>query len=197
MTKPQEEHSDDKEVNMGIVITPMLDMAFQLLAFFVFTYHPSALEGHINGKLLPPEKIAIKGEKAPTKQVKAEQITDVEPDTREAVTVYIRAVAPNQVEGEGKKKRVDGQPSQILIRTPQIVQPETVADSNDELDVGLNKLLKRLRDIRSSPSGADMIVRLQPDGNLRHEYVVRVWNVCKMARFQSIGFVPPASAAAK
>src|SRR5205823_44660 len=29
-------------------ITPMLDMAFQLLTFFIFTYHPSALEGHMD-----------------------------------------------------------------------------------------------------------------------------------------------------
>src|SRR6059058_3962046 len=28
-------------------ITPMLDMAFQLFAFFVVTYHPSQLEGQM------------------------------------------------------------------------------------------------------------------------------------------------------
>ena len=29
-------------------ITPMLDMAFQLLTFFIMTYRPSALEGHMD-----------------------------------------------------------------------------------------------------------------------------------------------------
>ena len=48
------------EVDLGIIITPMLDMAFQLLAFFVMTYHQSALEGHIDGNLLPPAKVAVK-----------------------------------------------------------------------------------------------------------------------------------------
>src|SRR5262249_12270483 len=33
------------DLELGIVITPMLDMAFQLLAFFVMTFNPSALEG--------------------------------------------------------------------------------------------------------------------------------------------------------
>ena len=28
-------------------ITPMLDMAFQLLMFFILTYRPSMLEGHL------------------------------------------------------------------------------------------------------------------------------------------------------
>ncbi|MGE3806298.1 MAG: ExbD/TolR family protein [Gemmataceae bacterium] len=29
-------------------ITPMLDMAFQLLIFFIFAYQPSSLEGHVD-----------------------------------------------------------------------------------------------------------------------------------------------------
>src|ERR1700730_12908171 len=43
-------------IEVEIPITPMLDMAFQLLVFFIFTYHPSAMEMHIDGKLLPPAK---------------------------------------------------------------------------------------------------------------------------------------------
>jgi biopolymer transport protein ExbD len=38
-------------------ITPMLDMAFQLLVFFIFTYHPSALEGQMEMSL-PGEQVA-------------------------------------------------------------------------------------------------------------------------------------------
>jgi biopolymer transport protein ExbD len=37
---PSEEFS-----TTSIFITPMLDMAFQLMTFFIMTYHPSALEG--------------------------------------------------------------------------------------------------------------------------------------------------------
>jgi len=37
-------------------VTPMLDMAFQLLAFFVMTYHPSDLEGQMDLSL-PSENI--------------------------------------------------------------------------------------------------------------------------------------------
>ena len=47
-------------VQLGLIITPMLDMSFQILAFFIMTYHPSALEGHIPGSLVPPEDFAKK-----------------------------------------------------------------------------------------------------------------------------------------
>src|SRR4051812_15284330 len=40
-------------------ITPMLDMAFQLLAFFIMTYNPSDLEGQLDlalpSKMVRPE----------------------------------------------------------------------------------------------------------------------------------------------
>lgn len=37
-----------------IQVTPMLDMAFQLLAFFIFTYQPTPVEGLFAMNLLPP-----------------------------------------------------------------------------------------------------------------------------------------------
>lgn len=38
-----------------VPITPMLDMAFQLLTFFVLTYHPAPIEGQFSMSLLPPQ----------------------------------------------------------------------------------------------------------------------------------------------
>ena len=37
-----------------IQVTPMLDMAFQLLAFFILTYQPAPVEGLFAMNLLPP-----------------------------------------------------------------------------------------------------------------------------------------------
>lgn len=34
-------------------VTPMLDMAFQLLTFFILTYHPAPVEGQFSMNLLP------------------------------------------------------------------------------------------------------------------------------------------------
>jgi biopolymer transport protein ExbD len=217
-TKEVHESTEDKEVNLGIVITPMLDMAFQILAFFVITYHPSALEGHINGKLLPPEKIAVKSQGAPQKKAEAEKITDSEPDTKEALTIYVRAVGFSP-EGQGVLERREGEPSGFLIKTMQMRDPERVVDLSDLSDPdlskpfrnlpegvtpkqelirrGLKKLQDRLKKIRESASGESMVVRLHLDPNLKNAYVVGVWNVSRSAGFQNIGFVAPNTAGSK
>jgi biopolymer transport protein ExbD len=42
-----------KEESIEIPITPMLDMAFQLLTFFILTYHPMPTEGQFVMNLMP------------------------------------------------------------------------------------------------------------------------------------------------
>src|SRR5207245_2732815 len=42
----------DAHPEVELPITPMLDMAFQLLVFFIITYHPPVGEGEFNGKLM-------------------------------------------------------------------------------------------------------------------------------------------------
>src|SRR5690242_7601534 len=42
-----------KQEEVEIQITPMLDMAFQLLTFFIMTYHPAPAEGQFSMNLLP------------------------------------------------------------------------------------------------------------------------------------------------
>src|SRR5689334_5141435 len=45
-----------------VAVTPMLDMTFQLLFFFILNYHPSALEGQMS-MALPNDKQEAKAEK--------------------------------------------------------------------------------------------------------------------------------------
>lgn len=44
-----------KTEDIEIPITPMLDMAFQLLTFFILTYHPAPSEGQFSMNLLPAQ----------------------------------------------------------------------------------------------------------------------------------------------
>src|SRR5260370_35183942 len=78
-------------VNLGLIITPMLDMSFQILSFFIMTYNPSALEGHIPGSLAPPLDVAKSA-----KENKVEDVISVHPDAilthgQDAITVRVNA----------------------------------------------------------------------------------------------------------
>ena len=42
-------------MEVQVPITPMLDMAFQLLTFFILTYRPAPTEGQFSMNLLPPQ----------------------------------------------------------------------------------------------------------------------------------------------
>jgi biopolymer transport protein ExbD len=44
-----------KTEDVEVPITPMLDMAFQLLTFFILTYHPAPTEGQFSMNLLPAQ----------------------------------------------------------------------------------------------------------------------------------------------
>ena len=45
-----------RAMEIEIPITPMLDMAFQLLTFFILTYRPAPVEGQFSMNLLPAQK---------------------------------------------------------------------------------------------------------------------------------------------
>jgi biopolymer transport protein ExbD len=54
-----------KSLEVEIPITPMLDMAFQLLTFFILTYRPAPTEGQFSMNLLPAQSaVEIKKEQA-------------------------------------------------------------------------------------------------------------------------------------
>jgi biopolymer transport protein ExbD len=45
-----------RSIEVEVPITPMLDMAFQLLTFFILTYKPAPSEGQFSMNLLPAQK---------------------------------------------------------------------------------------------------------------------------------------------
>jgi biopolymer transport protein ExbD len=76
-----------------IPITPMLDMAFQLLTFFVLTYRPAPSEGQIIMNLLPAQPAtAIKAE-APS-----EKPSDALPASLRTLPTILKAGAGGRLE---------------------------------------------------------------------------------------------------
>jgi biopolymer transport protein ExbD len=174
-------------VNLSIIITPMLDMAFQLLAFFVMTYHPHALEGHIDGKLLPPSKAQTAGDKA-----KAPDEAPINPeDEKEGKDNFI-VVVKSVPKGKKEGSRLEGEPTRILLKRPEnLSSPDTIADTDTDFKVGLRKLKEELERIHNSPSTAKAGVNIEADPDLHQQYVVAVYDTAKAAGIASIGFVAP------
>lgn len=76
-----------------IQVTPMLDMAFQLLTFFIMTYNPSPIEGQFGLDLLPekPQTQAAAASSSPTSN-------ELPPDLRTLPTM-LRADAAGRLAG--------------------------------------------------------------------------------------------------
>ena len=51
MAKRRHNLIEDPPVDVDLPITPMLDLAFQVLLFFILTYQPSSLEGQVEMSL--------------------------------------------------------------------------------------------------------------------------------------------------
>jgi len=154
----------------NLPITPMLDMAFQLLAFFVMTYHPSDLEGQMDLSL-PSENI--------TAMKKPEDLDpSAKPDPNKALelpanlTVIVRTQMDNVNNGRISALTLqdDAGPHQI-----------------DNLEKLASELQERSKTVENKEN-----IKIQADGRLKWEAVVQVMDVCQQAGFKNISFVQPA-----
>lgn len=150
-------------------ITPMLDMAFQLLTFFIFTYHPSGMEGQMELNL-PSESATQAHEKkdesnkaTPDKNVNLELPTDllvVIETAKDAANIGI--LSNIRVEERSGKTPIDSLPA-------------------------LQQHLEKVRDTVENKTA----VKLQADDRLKWQEVVKVMDVCRKAGFNNISFAPP------
>jgi biopolymer transport protein ExbD len=181
---------DETGVNLGIIITPMLDMAFQLMAFFIMTYNPSALEAHIDGTLLPPTKVATKGPDTTPMEMDIPPI-DTEPQLLDVLMVTVKAVPKGQTEGS----RLEGEPSKIFLKRPESPTADVVGEVvdgpvDDKKLTHLHRLEAELKKIvKESGPGAN--IKIEGDGKLKHRFTVQVYDVCKQAGFKNVAFVAP------
>ncbi|HXG13110.1 MAG TPA: biopolymer transporter ExbD [Gemmataceae bacterium] len=164
------------EVNLGAVITPMLDTCFQLLFFFIIMYRPHVLEGQMIMSL--PDKSELQGPEA----VVSNPAADIEPKMEAELTVVVKT----QHDGIN-----DGVISQIAIleRGLETQIPHTRTGEPD-----LKALYHHLKKTREGLSNQDDI-KVQGDGRLKWEGMMRVVDICLQAGFKNPGFQAPPDAA--
>ena len=157
--------ADNQEVELPI--TPMLDMAFQLLTFFIFTYNPSQLEGHMDMSL------PASGE------ARAQNKEDVAPDA-----MADKAIAePSEITIYARTHH-DG------INNGALNFPVDVENFTGKKPVNsLAELTAYLKEINKT--GANNAVKLKAESGLKWDGIVSVMDACNKAEFRSVGFSPP------
>jgi hypothetical protein len=146
-------------VNLGLIITPMLDMSFQILSFFIMTYHPSTLEANVDGRLVPANAAVRPGAS-----------DDLIPDPTSSPDIDLPAalvVAKAVPQGDIERQRTDGQPSQISIKNPEDAQPILIADSDEPLADSFQKLRTRLKVSLAGMAKGNL--RLDCGGDMKHQ----------------------------
>jgi len=140
---------DDVTLN----ITAMLDMAFQLLAFFILTFKPNPVEGQINLNLPPPRPIA-----AP--DAKPDEGNDEGDAPAAAKTLTITIVsAPN------------GQVASITVGLAKLF--------DGRLDAGrLRQLDRRLKDVFAIEGAPFNQVLLRVGKTLDYGELMKIIDVC-------------------
>lgn len=161
---------DDAGLGVVLPITPMLDMMFQLFAFFLITFNPQEglQEGYMDFNL------PAAGE------YKRQEDNDVEPTTSDT---EIKIETELTVIVKTPRDDAKGAISSIEVQSPQ-------ASTSVE---NLQKLGEYLAKARKGLTNQDDI-KIQADSKLKYAYVIEVMDTCIKSGFQRVGFAPPPDA---
>jgi len=180
---------DGEAGEVPLPITPMLDVAFQLLAFFIMTYNPSDLEGQLDlGLPSDAEKAAHKKEDV-NPQAKTDK--DPEPEFPSDLTISVRALQGGDFAGNISSifvRNIAGAETPIKGLRRTIVKSGKVEDQDDQdLLEGLGAYLTEAKKTVTNKEA----VKIQADGSLRIKKVLKIMDVCRKNGFAKISFVPP------
>jgi biopolymer transport protein ExbD len=158
---------ENAPVDVDLPITPMLDLAFQVLLFFILTYHPSALEGQVEMSL--PDLAQAKAAKPEDVKPKESATGALELPAEVTVLLYIRRDGPR-----------DGSLGRIVVQEKQ---------GNKEL-ANKEALEKYLEKIRPGLANSNDI-KLAGDSDLKNATTMEIMDVCTRAGFTNIALGRP------
>jgi len=166
MSKKHKRENVESEVQLASVVTPMLDMSFQLLFFLILGFKPSNIE---EGKL--EFNLPASGEAKARAPIDNPTPSDTELALPAQLTVHVRTV------NDGIN---NGNISAILVKS-----------TDGETSVpDLPRLEAYLKAKQGEVSNKEDI-KIEADSKLKYTCVIDVMDACLRAGFKSVGFNPP------
>jgi biopolymer transport protein ExbD len=158
---------NDPPLEVELPITPMLDLAFQVLLFFILTYHPSQLEGQMEMSLpdLGQSKAAVPDNAKP----QLASSGPLELPSEVTVLLYIRRDGPR-----------DGSLDRIVVREKA---GEKKVASKAELERYLEKIRPELANRND--------IKIEADSDLKNGIAIEIMDVCTKAGFTNIALGRP------
>jgi biopolymer transport protein ExbD len=170
----------DEPIEIILPVASFLDMAFQILAFFIFTYHPNSLEGQMEMAL------PAGGEARAQTQEQADPTKPPEKDAdlKTEITVVISTPKNNE---DGLR----GEISSLSVEGLEGVAVTIYGRSADvKADNDLSRLTNSLRGMQKGLTNKDSI-KIRADSALKYGFVVKVMDACNKAGYRNIGFAAP------
>lgn len=147
-------------VDIALPITPMLDMSFQLLSFFILTFTPTPIEG----------QMSINLPKVDTNE--SAQNTEMLPPDKDKDEYTITVISDRGEIGNLSIKGPTGGPSL----------------EGNNLIAALYEHLQAIVPPSSGRAGQTITIEASPD--LNYSRLIEVMDVCKKAKFESINLAP-------
>ena len=169
MLRSQNYKDQSAGVNLNLVVTPMLDMSFQILFFFVMVY-VLAPKNIMEGKM--DLNLPAHGER------KAHQQQDVNPDTPSDKDLALPANLTVVI-----KSDLTGNRQSIIVQS--LDGGEVALGTLKDLE----RYLKQKIDNNEIQNKED--IKIAAESKLKYQMVIEVMDTCQRAGFQKIGFNPP------
>lgn len=167
---------------VAIPITPMLDVAFQLLAFFILTYNPFSLEGQVNLSL-PANPFACGDHLEPPPD---EGLVFQIPDELN-VLLQTREVGYTITLEEGWARTHCGDLTTLRKHLTRLYQDKQAAIA----DKARNLQGEPAREAFKADQLRRFAIKVQGDSELKWGTVVEVLDSCRQAGFANVRFAAP------
>lgn len=148
------------ETDINRVVTPMLDMTFQILFYFVINFKPPIAEGQIDLNL-PPEALG------------APDTTTIDSDDKAdeyRITVYSQSGG------------ID-----FMTFKVKTFEPEELPEKNmlGSLQAKLKSIPKP-----APNKGKPPVIKIECDKNLKYSELMELMNICREEGFKDVGIMP-------